>query len=107
MSWAPPPATANSAEPGVAHVMVTLAVRIVSSCVIPMIPWTPITVPGVAAAMAARSPASSLTMTVAGVGQAAAPTEGAAVAHAGSAADAGVFEIRRGSGRGRGEVLGG
>ena len=33
-------------------------------------PRMPITVPGVAAARAARSPASSLTVTVAGVGQA-------------------------------------
>ena len=79
MSWAPPPATANSPEPGVAQVTVTPAVRMVSSWVRPIIPWMAMTAPGAAVAMALRSPASSLTVTVAVVGQAA----GAAAANAG------------------------
>src|SRR5437762_3511567 len=79
MSVALPPGTANRPEPGVAHVTVMLAVRTVSSWVRPIMPWMPMTVPGVAAASAARSPASSLTVTVAGVGQAA----GAAAAKSG------------------------
>ena len=79
MSVTLPPGTANRPEPGVAQVMVTPAVRMVSSWVRPIMPWIPMTVPGVAAAMAARSPASSLTVTVAEVGQAA----GAAAANSG------------------------
>jgi len=60
--------TANSPEPGVAHVSVTLSVAIVSSAVIPIIPLIAITSPGLDAASAARNPASSLTVRVAVAG---------------------------------------
>src|SRR5437867_186573 len=78
-SCTPDPATANRPEPGVAQVTVTPAVRMVSSWVRPIIPWMAITAPGAAVAMAVRSPASSLTVTVGVAGQAA----GAAAANDG------------------------
>ena len=81
-SCTPDPATANSPEPGVAHVMVTPPVVIVSSWVIPIMPLMAMTAPGVAVAMALLSPASSLTMTVGVAGQ----TAGAAAAKAGRTA---------------------
>src|SRR2546428_14126021 len=85
MSWAPPAATANRPEPGVAQVMVTPAVRMVSSCVRPIIPWMAMTAPGAAVATALRRPASLLPVTVGVAGQGPGPPPGPGVRAGGPA----------------------
>src|SRR5882672_891354 len=60
---------ATSPDPGVAQVSLTPSVAIVSSAVTSIVPLTAITSPGRAAAMAARSDASSDTVTVGFAGQ--------------------------------------
>src|SRR5438034_1316538 len=69
----PPGLVANSPAPATAHVSVMFEAFTTTSVLTPNNAPSPITSPGVAAASAAFRPASSVTTTVAGVGQAAAP----------------------------------